>query len=205
MMGWYGFLFDRTFRAENLVRYSVTLKALREDLHGQKVAIIGNARALAQGTAGDRIDANDLVIRINRAPMPNPVSHGSKTNWLALSTSLSRAQADLINPDRILWMSHKRKRLPFWVASRPGFYLYPLTDFRTLSSRLGAPPSTGAMIIDLVVSAMARSIELYGFDFFASLSLTGSRTAAQVPHDFSAEKTWLAALADQDYRLKICQ
>ena len=183
----------------------MTLQALRDDLDGQNVAIIGNSRALAQGSAGDRIDASDLVIRINRAPMPSAISHGSKTSWLALSTSLSRAQASLINPDRILWMSHKRKRLPYWVARRPGFFLYPHTEFHTLSDRLGAPPTTGAMIIDFVVSSTAASIDLYGFDFFSSLSLTGRRTAAQLPHDFAAEKAWVQALADRDPRLKISQ
>ena len=100
-------------------------------------------------------------------------------------------------------MSHKRKRLPYWVARRPGFFLYPHTEFHTLSDRLGAPPTTGAMIIDFVVSSTAASIDLYGFDFFSSLSLTGRRTAAQLPHDFAAEKAWVQALADRDPRLKI--
>lgn len=204
MADWYWFFFYRTFKAENIVKYSVTLEELRDDLDVKNVAIIGNSRALAQGSSGDRIDANDLVIRINRAPMPSARSHGSKTNWLALSTSLARAQAGRINPDRILWMSHKRKRLPFWVARRPGFYLYPLADFHALSDHLGAPPTTGLMIIDLVANTKAKSIRLYGFDFFSSLSLTGSRTAAQVPHDFAAEKAWVQALADRDARLKIC-
>ena len=137
--------------------------------------------------------------------MPSPKSHGSKTSWLALATSLARAEAGRINPDRILWMSHKRKRLPYWVATWPGFFLYPHTDYLALSDRLGAPPTTGATIIDFVVSSTARSINLYGFDFFSSLSLTGSRTAAQVPHDFAAEKAWVQALADRDSRLTICQ
>lgn len=198
------FLFYRAFDAQKIAKHSAPLEQLHNDLDDRDVAIVGNSRALAQKSLGADIDSADIVIRINSAPMPAPSSHGVKTSWLALSTALQKAEGQRINPDRILWMSHKRKRLPFWVARRPGFFLYPLTDFHTLSDRLGAPPTTGAMIIDFVVSSTARSIDLYGFDFFSSLSLTGSRTAAQVPHDFAAEKAWVQALADRDARLKIC-
>lgn len=182
---------------------SAQIRSLKAELHGKTIAIVGNSRALALGSCGERIDAADLVIRINRAPMPATRSHGFKTNWLALATSLARAEAGRINPDRILWMSHKRKRLPYWVASRPGFFLYSNVDFHSLFDRLGAQPTTGAMIIDLVVSSTARTIDLFGFDFFSSLSLTGGRTAGQVPHDFAAEKAWVETQLNRDSRLKI--
>ncbi|MBS0565700.1 MAG: hypothetical protein JSR87_14890, partial [Proteobacteria bacterium] len=41
------------------------------------------------------------------------------------------------------------------------------------------------------------------FDFFASLSLTGSRSAAQVPHDFTAERAFVEALAARDGRVSL--
>lgn len=173
------------------------------ELTDKSVAIIGNSRALAETSFGAEIDAADIVIRINRAPMPSASSHGSKTNWLALATKLEQSEETRINPERIFWMSPKRKRLPFWVVSRPGFYLNPQSDFETLKSQLNAPPTTGLMIIDLVSQSKAKAINLYGFDFFASLSLTGSRTAEQVPHDFDTEKSWVADLAKRDRRLTV--
>lgn len=192
----------RLKRDEVLLSQTSCPKAeLLTELENISVAIIGNSRALTETSFGAGIDRADIVIRINRAPMPAANSHGTKTNWLALATKLEKSEGTSLNPDRIFWMSPKRKRLPFWVANRPGFYLHPLGDFETLKTQLSAPPTTGLMIIDLVSQSKAKSIDLYGFDFFASLSLTGSRTAEQVPHDFVTEKSWVNDLAKRDSRL----
>ncbi len=100
-------------------------------------------------------------------------------------------------------MSHKRKRLSWRVATTPGFYLHPLTDWAALRDRLGAPPTTGLMMIDLLAASEAAAIRLYGFDFFASLSLTGSRRADQVPHDFGAERGFVEELIARDPRVTL--
>ncbi len=199
-----GFTLARTLRQEApLAALSVGPGALAAALRGKSVALVGNARSLAARTEGDRIDAADLVIRINRAPMPARGSHGARTDWLALATSVSAADLDRIRPGRILWMSPKRKRLAWRVATSPGFYLHPLTEYARLRSALVAPPTTGLMMIDLLCRSGLARLDLYGFDFFASLSLTGSRTAAEVPHDFPAERAWVEALAARDPRLHL--
>lgn len=197
----FGFLLARTFRREaTLAELSVRQEALKEALAGRTVALVGNARALAEKALGASIDAADIVIRVNRAPMPGAASHGTRTDWLGLATAIGPAELMRIRPGRILWMSHKRKRLPWSVATTPGFYLHPLADWAQLRDRLGAPPTTGLMLIDLLARSDAQAIALYGFDFFASLSLTGSRTAAQVPHDFPAERAFVEALLARDPR-----
>ncbi|RJL03983.1 hypothetical protein D3P06_09850 [Paracoccus aestuarii] len=198
------FLAARLMRRESpLAALSVDQPALLADLAGCHVALIGNARALAQGDHGAAIDAADRVIRINRAPMPAPRSHGRRTDWLALATRLPDADRARLAPGRILWMSPKRKRLDWTTARSPGFYLHPLDDITALRDRLGAPPTTGAMMIELCLRADLASLTLYGFDFFASLSLSGGRGAAQVPHDFAAEGDWVADLLRQDARLRL--
>ncbi|RNF34937.1 glycosyltransferase family 29 protein [Paracoccus methylarcula] len=184
-----------------LARLSVPQGNLLAALTGRNVALIGNARSLAETSHGAEIDAADLVIRINRAPMPSARSHGSRTDWLALAVRLSGQDRARISPDRILWMSHKRKRLDWQSATSAGFYLHPLADYRALKDRLAAPPTTGAMMIDLLMRSDLARLTLYGFDFFASQSLSGHRSAGQVPHDFSAEAGWVADLARRDGRL----
>lgn len=180
---------------------SVPQAALLARLRGLSVALIGNARSLAQARQGAAIDAADLVIRINRAPMPAPESHGTRTDWLALAVRLPDQDRARLNPDRILWMSPKRKRLDWRTATSPGFYLHPLSDYHALKDRLAAPPTTGAMMIDLLLRSGLSRLTLHGFDFFASQSLSGSRTAAQVPHDFAAEAAWVADLVRGDGRI----
>ena len=199
-----GFTFARLLRQEApLTRLSAPREALLAELADKTVALVGNARSLSDRSDGAVIDAADLVIRINRAPMPLAQSHGTRTDWLALATSLSTAELDRIAPARILWMSYKRKRLPWRVASTPGFYLHPLPDWQHLRDQLGAPPTTGLMLIDLLAQSRLSRLDLYGFDFFATLSLTGSRTAGQVPHDFAAERRFVETLSARDPRIAL--
>jgi hypothetical protein len=199
-----------TFYAARLLRDDQTLTSLSIPqgnllavLEGKSVALVGNARALADSRHGAAIDAADLVIRINRAPMPGPDSHGTRTDWLALAARLSDEDRARIAPERVLWMSPKRKRLDWRSASSPGFYLHPLADYQALKDRLAAPPTTGAMMIDLLLRSNLLSLTLYGFDFFASQSLSGRRTAEQVPHDFGAEAAWVEDLIRTDERLTL--
>lgn len=184
-----------------------TLSAPQDDLlaelAGKSVALVGNARALAQGRQGAEIDASDLVARINLAPMPAPESHGTRTDWLGLAVRLPERDRDRIGARRILWMSPKRKRLDWQTAKSGGFYLHSLTAYEALKDRLGAPPTTGAMMIDLLAKSALASLSLHGFDFFASRSLSGRRSAAQVPHDFSAEAEWVQDLIAQDGRISL--
>ncbi len=197
-----GFLLARTLRNETaLQRLSVPQSELLTALRGKSVALVGNARALAETDHGARIDAADLVIRINRAPMPQPASHGTRTDWLALAVRLSGADRARIAPSRALWMSPKRKRLDWPTATSPGFYLHPLADYQALKARLDAPPTTGAMMIDLIARSQMARLELFGFDFFASLSLSGRRTAQEVPHDFKGESEWVQELMLADRRI----
>ncbi|WP_313348538.1 glycosyltransferase family 29 protein [Paracoccus sp. (in: a-proteobacteria)] len=197
-----GFLLARTLRNETaLQRLSVPQSELLSALRGKSVALVGNARALTETDHGARIDAADLVIRINRAPMPQPASHGTRTDWLALAVRLSEADRARIAPSRALWMSPKRKRLDWSTATSPGFYLHPLADYQALKARLDAPPTTGAMMIDLIARSQMARLELFGFDFFASLSLSGRRTAQEVPHDFKGESEWVQELMLADRRI----
>lgn len=196
------FYLARTLRDEAaLTGLSAPRSGLLADLRGRSVALVGNARALAGQSHGPDIDAHDLVIRINRAPMPATASHGRRTDWLALATRLPDTDRARLSPQRILWMSPKRKRLDYATATSAGFYLHPLSDYRRLSADLHAPPTTGAMMIDLLCHSDLARLDLYGFDFFASLSLSGRRQADQVPHDFNAESGWVRDLMARDSRI----
>ncbi len=184
-----------------LQQFSAEQNELLDELSQHSVAIVGNARSLSNQTHGPSIDACDIVIRMHAAPLPNPESHGTKTTWLALGMPV--AQSIIVDraPSRLLWMAKKRKRVRPRIATAKGFYLHPKSDWDALALRLNAPPTTGAMLIDLVARSDAKSINLFGFDFFTSLSLSGRRTAAQVPHDFAAEKQFVTDLIDHDPRV----
>ena len=198
-----GFLIARALRLEPaLAAMGLDPAAVLARFAGA-VALVGNARALATQDRGAQIDAHACVIRINRAPMPSPRSHGTRTDALALATRIDGAALATLNPATVLWMSPKRKRLPWHVARHPGFALPPLNAVHRLHDALGAPPTTGMMMIDLLTRSPATAVTLFGFDFFASQSLTGRRTAAQVPHDFAAEAAFVRALMARDARFTL--
>lgn len=199
-----GFMIARARQDEAaLMRLSLPQAALLAELDGRSVALVGNARALADARQGDEIDGHDIVARINRAPMPSPVSHGRRTDWLGLGLRLPAEDRARLTPSRVLWMPWKRRRLDWATASAPGFYLHPRADIAALQARLGAKPTTGALMIDLLLRAPLAALDLYGFDFFASRSLSGRRGAGDVPHDFAAEADWVAGLAAADRRLRL--
>lgn len=179
------------------------LDVLARDVAGGRVAIVGNARALATTSAGDEIDACDVVIRINRAPMPSAQSHGVRTDWLALATSFTPDHYAELEASRLIWMSHKRKRLRFWMSQIKMFTLFPKARFDDLKRRLGAQPTTGALLIDFLSTTDAAEIHLFGFDFFSSRSLSGKRDAASVPHDFPRESDFVEALIKRDPRITL--
>lgn len=183
--------------------YATPPDAVLATLNGKKVALIGNARALSETEQGAQIDAADVVVRINSAPIPSALSHGSRTTWIGMSIPVP---ADVIaqrQPERLIWMSPKRKRLPWRIARTSGFAFYPVDRWHTLVKTLEGRPTTGAMLIDFLASSNAASITLHGFDFFASKSLSGGRDAAAVPHDFDAEQRWVSHLLARDPRFRL--
>lgn len=184
-----------------LQRLSVSQNVLLEAVKGRSVALVGNSKALVAGAQGAEIDGHDLIVRINRAPMPSGRSHGTRTDWLGLGMGLDAPTRDRLRPDKLLWMPAKRRRLGWDTARSPGFYLHPREDVVRLGERLGAKPTTGALLIDLLLRSGLGTLTLYGFDFFATGSLSGRRTAQQVPHDFTAEARWVADLMRTDPRL----
>jgi hypothetical protein len=199
-----GFLVARTLRYEPaLRRLSDPQEALLAELAGRRVSLVGNARSLAGGTEGEEIDAADLVIRLNASPQPAARSHGTRTDWMAMSKWVAPEILDARAPRRFLWMPTKLRRLTWRVASSPGFVLRDTARNRRLRAELGAPATTGLLTIDLLASSDMAHATIWGFDFFASLSLSGRRRPEDVPHDFNAERAWVEALVARDRRFDL--
>ncbi|MBB3713199.1 hypothetical protein FHS00_002801 [Limimaricola variabilis] len=186
-----------------LSRLGLPETGLLERLAGRRVALVGNARSLAEKVQGAEIDAADIVIRLNAAPMPEPASHGRRTDWLAMSIPVPDEVIAARDPELLLWMTPKRKRMPWRVARASGFAMLPAARADALRAALGARPTTGMLAIDLLARSELAQARLYGFDFFASKSLSGGRGAADVPHDFAAERDRVAALIADDPRFTL--
>jgi hypothetical protein len=179
---------------------------LKPRLSGRTVALVGNAKSLSAQALGPAIDACDIVIRLNAAPQASPESHGRLTHWLAASSFLPSSRLTALNPGLLLWMSPRRRMLARLAYGwRWPMSFYPLSWWRDLSAALGGcRPSTGLMTIDLLRRLGGyRELNLFGFDFFQSGSLSTRALAAPPPHDFAREREHVLELLRGQHGLRL--
>lgn len=191
-----------TRNEDRLAVWSKPFDEIIRKSEGKTVAIVGNARGLADGVQGAQIDRADIVVRLNRAPMPSSRSHGTRTDWLATSIPLEQEILADRQPDLVLWMTAKRKRVPWALAKRGCLFINPVNHHRELWAETVSRPTTGLLVIDLFRRVAAAEIHIFGFDFFQSQSLSGSRRAQDVVHDFEAERAWVEYLVRNDSRFR---
>jgi hypothetical protein len=177
--------------------------AIRALLKGKTVALVGNSRALAERDYGPEIDSSDIVIRCNRAPIMSRKSHGARTDWIATSIPFSPDLLTLKGASHVLWMSRRQERLPAWMLRFTGLYRHSPAEYGRLEKMVGSRPSTGFMVIELLLSSECTKLDLYGFDFFKSQSVSGDRTRTSAPHDFEGEEDYVRRWAEEDPRLTI--
>lgn len=179
-------------------RHTLTEAATFDRLAGKTVALVGNARALMQMRQGSAIDDHDIVIRINNAPGLGTEAAGNKLDWLATAI-LPRP----LCVERVLWIGRKVHKIPFDLMTSGQLHVYSAACRNALSEGLGARASTGIMTTELLLRSPAASITLYGFDFYASRSLSGDHSIDTAPHNYHAEKDWITDKTAQDPRLEI--
>ena len=172
----------------------------------RSVALVGNARSLSSLSLGKEIDSCELVIRLNTAPNQKTGSHGARTSWIASSTLLSPRRLQALNPERLIWMSPRRRALVLLAyGTLLPMSFYPSDWWQVLAAKLGgARPSTGAMVIDLIVRLGGFSeLRLFGFDFFQSGSLSQRGLTSQPPHDFAREQEYVSELLQSEPRITL--
>ncbi|WP_416795415.1 glycosyltransferase family 29 protein [Ciceribacter azotifigens] len=169
----------------------------------RRVALVGNSRALSGTTFGAEIDAHDLVVRFNSAPIPSAASHGSRTDVIATSIELEKSIMAERGASHLFWMSPPRNALQHWIVRWPFFFLYPRESHKVLCARADNRPTTGLMVIELLSRSPCKSVDLYGFDFYESGSLSGGQTKATSPHDYDTEEDFVSRLMVSDKRFAL--
>lgn len=130
---------------------------IKKAIRGKSVAIVGNAASLFDFRYGKEIDNHDFIIRFNKGFITRPECQGTRTNWLICACLLKPEEFNGYHAD--------------FMANRSSSYINPFNftlsnrDRMTLKARIGRQPSTGFMAIDVCLTAGAKNIDLYGFDF----------------------------------------
>ena len=209
-MGKISMLFDSCaaawrFASRLLCGNFVRIDCLQGFVANQSIALVGNACSLVDASLGSEIDSHDLVIRFNHAPIPDPISHGTRTDLLATSLPVSLGLVRDKDIRHVMWMSPRRHKMKLRTLLIKSLALFPLSEYRRLEQKIGARPSTGLMMIEFLKNSQCRNVDIYGFDFFASLSLSGNQTLDTTPHQFASESEYVFILARSDKRFKLCR
>lgn len=159
-----------------------------------KICIVGNAESLLTGRLGPRIDAQDVVVRINGgAPRTGYESAmGTKTNiWsiscLLVPRYLAWRRAFAVPPALMLCLNRK---IEYEYVTDP-YISNPDLCYRHLIENYGYEhPSTGLITAHFLRYQWRAEVTLAGFDFFE----TGThyrQLDKMGPHDGPRERDYL--------------
>ncbi len=173
-------------------------------VEGKRVAVVGNATSLSEQDYGALIDSHDIVVRFNMMPIVSAQSHGVRTDWLATHRGLSRAFFEARGASTMIWLGDDLKLMPGWtILKAPTFVWLRRRDLSTLSQTLGAPPTAGVALIDLLARSSAAEISLFGFDFMRSGTLSTWRPTAAAEYDFDGEARYVRQLVQEVDRFTV--
>lgn len=150
-----------------------------DEIKGKNVAIVGNAQSLFDHTYGKDIDKADVVIRFNKGFPNNIVSQGKKTTILMLACDLSKTDIDFYKAKYVLNRSGIASNNAPTISKE---------DRNKLAQMIGSQPSSGFMAIDMCLTANAKSITLYGFDFERTKTFYNPEGYVS-PHNYNKEQT----------------
>lgn len=163
-------------------------------LNGKTVALVGNATALLDCNQGEQIDDHDVVVRMNRGLPVKHAAQGSKFDLWCFSTG-AWVRQELRTYPKVpsIWMSPKLRDV-YDGSFRCAFY--PPPRWKTLRDAIGARPSVGCMVLDLLTGFSPKTVGVFGFDFKRSGTFYEARLN-QGPHDFISEENFTRRICDE--------
>lgn len=183
-----------------------------ESLRGKTVALVGSAASIEGSGHGGDIEAADVVVRINYgAPVPRRLHADAGARCDVLyhvlrdgPRELTVGEIELLGEAAAMVVSTR----PYGSARvrrfEPVAHGFPWSaasvERGRLRERLGCPPNAGAVALAHLLRSPARTVAVYGFDFYASGHWLGqgNETAEQAlahvggtgRHDQEAHRQW---------------
>ena len=164
---------------DNYTFYQRTPELL-DYLKGKSVNIVGNAQSLFDREYGKEIDKADVVIRFNKGFITQPEKQGTKTSILMLGRDMTKEEIDSYGAEIVVNRSTKYKNNIDYTISA--------LDTELLRNRIRInTPTTGFIAIDICMTANAKSITLYGFDFEKTKTFYNP-DGYKTPHNYHKEE-----------------
>jgi hypothetical protein len=146
-----------------------------------------------------RIDAAEIVCRLNRGFVREPASQGRRTDLLFVAMRIEMddirrqcGDASVVYAGPHRWIMSEG----MW-AERESIAYYPMSAYRRLIREVGAPPSTGLIAIDCLITQLAAvDVQLFGFDWKQTRTFYEPARRHNV-HDWEAERRMVERWAGQ--------
>lgn len=174
------------------------------------LAVVGNAAQLHTLSAGEHIDACDLVLRFNhygRAPELLP-RVGRKTNVWVLSPSYKGPLPEQLPQWVVLTGPAMEYGLKNWAILQPlleqgcRVVSVPLDIWRTCVKQLQAPPSAGVLVLcwlQHLLGGSLRNVRVAGVGGYlpgSSYHVVPEHKGSTARHNWQAESAWLQQWAE---------
>lgn len=177
-----------------------SLEGLKRLVRGKRVAVVGNACSILGTGNGKEIDNHDCIIRFNHGvPSKHPEDTGKKTTMVFLATTLSPAEIKDFGGAYLVSRSNLCKnKCHYYLFS---FDRCSFQNEATQACRDAMGPgkysqaSTGFIAVQFALAAGAKSIDLYGFDFFKTDTWHHDKPEKML-HNGDKESEKLTELAD---------
>lgn len=173
---------------------------------GRPISIVGNATSLLTKAHGATIDSG-CVLRMNAGIPIDNKAQGRRTdihcfsNMPSLQTNLGSARGKWLRWRNVrsfnnalrIWMNLAKREM----SEDPDQLFYPEESWQRLAEVLHAPPSVGAMVLDMVATfAEEAEVHVFGFDFKNSTTFYRKRDKLG-HHDWDAERNFANDLCEQ--------
>ena len=174
-----------------------SLTEIREFCRDRRICLLGNANSVLDKEKN--IDSFDIVARMNRGkPQGKERFIGSRTDILFLSTHMSGENIrSSFNPRFVVWMTVCHRLASSWTLKNA--IQNPMKDWDALYKELSINPTTGIMALNFILKHMDfKSLDIYGFDFFATKTWYNTRVDSGQKHSGKKEKIlFMKMIADR--------
>ncbi len=182
---------SRLYKSPLKQRYGYNMKQsldeIQEFCKGKRLCLIGNADSVLQEKRN--IDKFDVTCRMNRGdPAGKEAFIGNRTDILFLSTFMEdvRIQGSY-KPRHVVWMTICHRLASAWVMRNA--IQNPREDWDELYKELHINPTTGMMALKFILKYIKfKSLDIYGFDFFATKTWYNTKIDSGQKHSGQKEK-----------------
>jgi hypothetical protein len=169
---------------------------LEQVIAGRCVSVVGNASSLLGSRHGALIDSG-CVLRMNAGIPVKRAAQGQQVDIHCFSNRpslemnirrrrrhlLLRRRSDFFEGALSIWMGLDAREL----CDDPRQLFYPKRLAEQLSADLGARPSTGIAVLQMLSEAPPPHVRIFGFDFKATTTYY-RKNENRGPHDWEAER-----------------